>query len=164
MESDRIKQFYEYNRWANDRTFEAASRLTTEEYTKDLHSGHRSVRDTFVHIISVEWIYLLRVRGDSPKTLWPPLDFPTLGKLRARWSELAPEQMSFISHLTDDQLKGPMTYTNLAGKSNTYPLWQILLHGVNHSTYHRGQIATMLRQLGARPEETDFLRFYDVQG
>lgn len=164
MESDRIKALYEYNRWANDRMFEAVSRLTPEQYTKDMQSSHRSVRDTFVHVISAEWIYLQRVRGTSPKALWSPLDFPTVSKLRERWVELAREQMAFIANLTEEQLKKPITYINLAGEPFTYPLWLILQHVVNHSSYHRGQITTMLRQLGATPEATDFLLFYDVQG
>ena len=164
MESDRIKALYEYNRWANNRIIEAVSRLTHEEYTKDMQSSHRSVRDTFVHVISAEWIYLQRVTGTSPKALWSPLDFPTVSKLRDRWAELAREQMAFIADLTEEQLKKPITYINLAGEPFTYPLWQILQHVVNHSSYHRGQITTMLRQLGARPEATDFLLFYDLQG
>lgn len=164
MELDRIKALYEYNRWANDRIFEAVSRLTPEEYTKDMQSSHRSVRDTFVHVISAEWIYLRRVRGTSPKALWSPLDFPTVSKLRDRWAELTREQMAFIANLTEEQLKERITYINLAGEPFTYPLWQIPQHVVNHSSYHRGQITTMLRQLGAKPEATDFLLFYDVQG
>jgi len=164
MESDRIKALYEYNHWANERIFEAVSRITPEEYTKDMQSSHRSVRDTFVHIISAEWIYLQRVSGTSPKALWSPPDFPTVSKLRERWAELSREQMAFIHNLTEEQLKKPITYINLAGEPFTYPLWQILQHVVNHSSYHRGQITTMVRQLGAKPEATDFLLFYDVRG
>jgi len=164
MESDRIKALYEYNHWANERIFEAVSRLMPEQYTKDMQSSHRSVRDTFVHVISVEWIWLQRIRTTSPKAHWPPLDFPTVSKLRERWDELAPDQMAFIAHLTDEQLKKSITYINLAEEPFTYPLWQILQHVVNHSSYHRGQITTMLRQLGTKPEPTDFLLFYDVRG
>lgn len=163
MESDRIKALYAYNRWANDRIFEAVSRLTPEEYTKDMQSSHRSVRDTFVHVISAEWIYFQRTRGTSPNALWSPLDFPAVSKLSERWLELAREQMAFISNLTDQEWEKSITYINLAGEPFTYPLWQILQHVVNHSSYHRGQITTMIRQLGAKPEATDFLLFYDMQ-
>jgi len=164
MESERIKALYEYNRWANERIFEAVSRITPEEYKRDMQSSHRSVRDTFVHVVSAERIYLQRVSGTSPKALWSPLDFATVSKLREQWVELIREQMAFIANLTEEQLKKPITYINLAGEPFTYPLWQILQHVVNHSSYHRGQITTMLRQLGAKPEATDFLLFYDVQG
>lgn len=162
MELDQIRALHDYNKWANERIFDAVSNLTPEQYTRDMQSSHRSVRDTFVHVISVEWIYQQRVNGDSPKSLWSSLDFPTVPKLREEWVKLVGRQMAFTDNLTEEQLKTPITYINLAGEPNTYSLWQILQHVVNHSSYHRGQITTMLRQLGAVPVSTDFLLYYDV--
>ena len=54
-----------------------------------------------------------------------------------------------------------MRYRNLRGEFYSYPLWQQLAHVVNHSTYHRGQVTTMLRQLGAAAVSTDLLLYYD---
>jgi uncharacterized damage-inducible protein DinB len=163
MESDRIKELYRYNSWANERMFEATSRLTTEQYKQDMHSSFPSVRNTFVHIISVEWLYLQRVKGTSPKGLWSASDYPTVASLKERWIELKREQMAFIDALTEEQCNKQITYTNIAGKSYTYPLRHILSHVVNHSTYHRGQLTTMIRQLGSTPESTDLLLFYDLR-
>ena len=162
MALDQIKALHEYNRWANERIFDAVSKLTSEQYTRDMQSSYRSVRDTFAHVISVEWLYLQRVNGTSPKSLWFPLDFPTVSKLKEQWMDLVQEQLAFIANLTEEQLKTSITYINLAGEPYTYPLWQILQHVVNHSSYHRGQITTLLRQLGAVPVSTDFLLYYDV--
>lgn len=162
MELDQIRTLHKYNKWANERFFDAVSNLTPEQYTRDMQSSHRSVRDTFVHVISVEWIYQQRVNGDSPKSLWSSLDFLTVPKLKEEWVKLIGRQMSFVANLTEKQLKTPITYINLAGEPRTYFLWQILQHVVNHSSYHRGQITTMLRQLGAVPVSTDFLLYYDV--
>jgi uncharacterized damage-inducible protein DinB len=69
--------------------------------------------------------------------------------------------MEFIHNLADESLDKMITYINLKGETWTYPLWQMLQHLVNHSTYHRGQVTTMLRQLGAEPAATDFLLFFD---
>jgi len=162
MALDQIRSLYEYNHWANDRIFDAVSKLTSEQYTRNMQSSHRSVRDTLVHVISVEWIYLQRVNDTSPASLWSPLDFPTVSKLKEQWMDLVQEQLAFIANLTEEKLKTSITYKNLAGEPYTYPLWQILLHVVNHSGYHRGQVITMLRQLGAQPVSTDFLLYYDV--
>jgi len=162
MESDQIRALHEYNRWANERIFDAVSNLTPEQYTRDMQSSHRSIRDTFVHVISVEWLYQQRVNGDSPKSLWSPLDFPTVPKLREEWIKLVGRQRAFTDNLTAEQLKTSITYINLAGEPYTYSLWQILQHVVNHSSYHRGQIITLLRQLGSQPVSTDFLLYYDV--
>jgi uncharacterized damage-inducible protein DinB len=163
MESERLKELYRYNSWANERTFEATAGLTNEQYKQDMHSSFPSVRNTFVHLISVEWLYLQRVKGISPKALWSASAYPTVASLKDRWIELNQEQSAFIDALTEDLCNSHITYTNIAGKSYTYPLRHILSHIVNHSTYHRGQITTMIRQLGSKPEATDLLLFYDLQ-
>ena len=54
-----------------------------------------------------------------------------------------------------------VSYVNVKGETWTYRLEEMLVHLVNHSTYHRGQVATMLRQLGKTPEPTDYLLFLD---
>jgi uncharacterized damage-inducible protein DinB len=69
--------------------------------------------------------------------------------------------MEFINSLAEDALTTKITYVNVKGETWTHALWQMLRHLVNHSTYHRGQVATMLRQLGAEPAATDFLLFFD---
>ncbi len=162
MNKHDIQLLYKYNRWANSETLDASARLTEEQFTKDLSSSHRSVRDTLAHILAAEWIWLTRWNGVSPKSLLNPLDFPDLGSLRARWAEVERDQTAFVNDITDESLESAVTYVNTKGEEWTYPLWQMMQHVVNHSTYHRGQVATMLRQLGAEPAPTDFLIFFDV--
>lgn len=163
MDVKRIQELYEYNRWANARTLDAASKLTADEFTKDLRSSYRSVRDTLTHVMSAEWIWLMRWKGISPKAMLAPSDFPTISLLRARWAEVEREQAEFVSSVTDKDLDTMIAYVNMKGERWTYPLWQMMHHVVNHSTYHRGQVTTMLRQLGAEPVATDFLVFYDMR-
>jgi uncharacterized damage-inducible protein DinB len=164
MNKHDVQRLYEYNRWANSQTLESASKLTPEQFVKDLSSSHRSVRDTLTHILAAEWIWLMRWNGVSPKALLDPSDFPDLFSLRARWAEVEREQLTLINGLTGESLESVMTYVNTKGEEWKYPLWQMLQHVVNHSTYHRGQVATMLRQLGAEPVPTDLLVFFDVIG
>ena len=59
----------EYNRWANARMLDAGSKLTAEQFTRDLKSSHRSVRDTLAHVLAAEWIWLERWNGTSPKNV-----------------------------------------------------------------------------------------------
>jgi len=156
-----FQTLYAYNRWANVRIFDAAAKLTAEQYTRDLSNSFRSVRDTLTHILAAEWIWLKRWHGESPKALLDPADFPNLVALRAKWMEAEREQTAFVNSLTDERLNAPISYINTKGKTWTYPLWQMMQHLVNHSTYHRGQVTTMLRQFGAAPAATDFLLFFD---
>ena len=68
----------------------------------------------------------------------------------------------YLAGLSDEVMERPLIYTNFKGEAWSYPLWRTLFHLVNHQTYHRGQIATLLRQLGAQPAPIDFLVAHDV--
>lgn len=157
-----IQNLYEYNRWANAQTLAAVSSLGEEQFVQNLSSSFPSVRDTLVHILGAEWIWLERWRGVSPPALLNAQEFPALAAVRARWSKVEQEQGDFINQLTDESLSRRIAYLNTKGQRWEYALGQMLQHVVNHSTYHRGQIATMLRQLGQTPASTDFLMFLDV--
>lgn len=156
-----VQELYRYNRWANSRAFEAVSRLTEEQFAKDLGSSHASVRDTLTHLVWGEWLWLQRWRGTSPQAAFQAAGFPRPDALKARWLEIEIEQRAFVEAVTADRLLAVVRYVNLQGRAWQYPLWRQMYHLVNHSTYHRGQATTMLRQLGARPVPTDFLVFHD---
>lgn len=157
---EEIRELYEYNRWANHRVLEAASGLTAEEFARDLRSSFPSVRDTLVHILGAEWIWLSRWQGTSPSGLPDSWDLSTLEAIRAHWSEVEREQMAFIAGLDEESLGRIAAYRNMKGEAFASPLWPMLRHVVNHSTYHRGQVTTLLRQLGAETVGTDLIAFY----
>jgi len=163
MDLKRVQGLFEYNRWANGRVLVAAARLTPEEFIRDLRNSHPSVRDTLVHVMSSEWIWLKRWQGVSPKAMLSPTDFPAIASIEARWAEVERERTQFISGVTEEALEAKVAYVNTQGEAFAYPLWQMMQHVVNHSTYHRGQVTTMLRQLGAKPEATDFLVMMDMK-
>ncbi len=164
MDLKSIDVLYKYNRWANSRVLTASLKLTAEQFAKDLGSSHPSVRDTLTHILFGEWLYLQRWKGNSPRSRWNAGDFPTVGALKERWAEVEQELHDFVRTLTEERLGTVIRYTNLSGEPFEYILGVQMLHLVNHSTYHRGQIATLLRQLGAKPTATDLLVFYDEGG
>jgi len=156
-----MQQLYEYNRWANARVLAAASKLTAVQFTRDLSNSFPSVRDTLVHMVWAEWIWLMRWRGVSPKEVFAPSDFPSVARIKERWCEVESGQLQFIDTLTDASLAVVLAYVNTRDEEWKYPLGHMLQHVVNHSSYHRGQIITMLRQLGADAVGTDFLMFMD---
>ena len=157
-----LEYLNEYNQWANAKMLDAASKLNPEQFTADLKSSHRSVRDTLAHTLAAEWIWLERWKGTSPKALLAASDFPTVDSLRTRWSQLEKEYTEYIGGLMDDSLERVMAYTNTKGEQWEYPLGSMIQHVMNHSTYHRGQVTTMLRQLGAQVIPVDLLVFMDA--
>lgn len=151
---------FEYNAWANARTLEACAVLAPDQLTQDLHSSFPSVQKTLAHMLGAEWIWNERWHGRSPAG--PPswaseADFASL---RSRFAALDAELFDFVSSLQAADLARPLEYHNTSGDRFAHPLWQSLHHLANHGSYHRGQIATMLRQLGARPAHTDLIVFY----
>ena len=104
-----------------------------------------------------EWIWLERWRGNSPRSLPFALDFPDVGTIRSRWQDVERGQTEFLEALNSDRLGEVVSYVNLKGETFAYPLRRMLQHVVNHASYHRGQITTLVRQLGATPLSTDLL-------
>lgn len=163
MKMQDINLLFEYNRWANMRILEAVSQLNTDQFAQEIKSSYPSVRNTLVHIMSAEWIWLMRWNGSSPRSMLNHEDFSTLYSLRARWSEIEKESIRFLATLADESLEKEISYLNTEGKQFKYKLWQMMQHMVNHSSYHRGQITMMLRQIGAPPISTDLIVFHGVK-
>jgi uncharacterized damage-inducible protein DinB len=163
MNKQDVEYLYGYNRWANARVLDAVSKLTPEQFARDLQSSHRSVRDTLAHILAAEWIWLERWKGVSPNALLIPTDFSTIESLGTRWAVVEGDYAEFINGVTDESLAAVIAYTNTRGEEFAYPLGQMLQHVMNHSSYHRGQVTTMLRQLGAGVNPVDLLVFMDVK-
>jgi len=159
MDLKTVRLLWDYTKWADARAFDAVAKLTPEQYGKDLGSSLKSVRDTLTHLVSAQWIWLSRWKGTAPKAMWAPGDYAGLAALRERWTALHAEIEAFVAGQTDASLPKDLVYQNLKGETLKYPLGALLLHMVNHSTYHRGQVTTLLRQLGAQPASTDLVLF-----
>jgi uncharacterized damage-inducible protein DinB len=160
MTPEDIRSLYDYNAWANHRSMDAASALTAEQFTKPMASSFSSVRDTLAHIYGGEWVWLERFQGRSPSSLPDTTQFADVASLQERWSEHEGRLLSFVRGLKQVDLNREMEYKTLKFGVYRNPLWQSMQHLVNHGTYHRGQVTTMLRQLGAQPILTDLMHFY----
>ena len=151
---------YEFDSWANHRVLDACAALSDEQFMRDLGNSFPSVRDTLFHICGAEWIWLERFHGRTPTALPNATDYPNLESVRRRWVEIERDMLDYVASLTPEDLQRVLHSKTLAGVPISQPLWQCLQHLANHSTYHRGQITTMLRQLGAKPVGTDLIAFY----
>jgi len=161
MQIDAIRELYDYNHWANQRVLSAMTPLTDDMFTRNMGNSFVWLRDTLAHILGAEWIWLERWLGRSPKALLSASDFPTLQALQRRWAAVRLDQNQYIKTLVPDRLNDDVSYTNTRGERYSYALWRQMLHVLNHSSYHRGQVTTLLRQMGAEPAGTDLLVYYD---
>jgi uncharacterized damage-inducible protein DinB len=164
MNLQDVRTLLDYHYWARDRVLEAAGLLTQEQYTRDLGSSFRSVRDTLVHLYSGEWNWYSRWQGVSPTAMLSPLEFPDVTTLRTPWVDHEGKMRAFVEGLGEEGITRVIEYKMLDGRPGATPFWQMLQHLVNHGSYHRGQVTTMLRQLGAQPAKSmDLIAFYRVQ-
>jgi uncharacterized damage-inducible protein DinB len=161
MNLQDIRDLYEFNFWAKGRLLESAGTLTPEQYAANLNSSHGGIQGTLVHLVGAEEIWVRRWKGDSPTTFMSPADFPTLQSISDRWDMVEHEIMGFCHMLKSDADVGrQVSYKDLKGNAYTMALSLLMQHLVNHSSYHRGQIVTMLRQAGIKPVPTDLVAFY----
>ncbi len=170
MTKDDIQLLYEYDRWANSRVLQAASILSAEEFTRDLGGSLRSVRDTLMHIVRCEEGWLTCWKEPSPSStfvmdfwtrhhaLFNPNAFPDLAAVQLKWTEVEREQVEFVNRVTNESLGQSLTRM-LPVRTTQISLAHLMQHLANHSTYHRGQVALMMRQLAAEPLATDFAIF-----
>lgn len=156
-----IQELFDYNYWARDRQLETCAQVSQEQFVRPMPSSFSSLRDTLAHLVGAEWIWLERWRGKSP-TMEDTQEFAagkflTLGAVQERWQTVEAGVREYLARLTEHGLVVSLTYVNVRGETWTYPLWQTLFHVVNHQTYHRGQVTTILRQLDLSAAPIDYL-------
>ena len=130
-----------------------------------MDSSFRSVRDTLAHVYAAEWIWLSRWRGVSPPAMPATETFPDLAAIRAVWIAHESEVNAFLNGLDEEGIHRRIEYMTTGGQPMAGVLWRLVQHVVNHASYHRGQVTTLLRQHGApAPKSQDLVTFYREHG
>jgi uncharacterized damage-inducible protein DinB len=158
-----LQLLFQYNQWADRRMLDACAALTNEQFTRNLGSSFSSVRDTVAHLYGAEYVWNERIQGRSPSSLVSGAGFPDLESIRAKLEEIDSYYIDYVSKLTQQDLDRVMKYKSFTGDEFSNPLWQSLHQLTNHASYHRGQVVTMLRQLGVKGVSTDLIGYYRVQ-
>lgn len=161
MNLNELHTLLDYHYWARDRLLDAVGRLSPEQLTRNLGNSFPSIRDTLVHLYSADWIWCSRWEGESPAAMLSAEDFPDVAAIRAAWAEHERRVRSVVEGRGEAGIQQPLEYRGLNGQLYSQVFWQQCQHVVNHGTYHRGQVTTMLRQLGeAPPKSMDLIAFY----
>jgi uncharacterized damage-inducible protein DinB len=162
MKTDLIRTFYGYNTWANDRILTTAAELTSAQFVAPGSASFSSVRDTLVHTMWAQWNWLLRWRGEPNLPRFEPADYADLAALRARWDEIDRQTRAFVAQMDDATLESICRYVNSRDEPMAHPLWQLMLHQVNHGTQHRSEVAVILTDYGHSPGWMDFIVYLDA--
>ena len=158
MTVSEVRLLFEYNDWANRSLVDAAARLSAELFVRELGASFGSVRGTLLHIVVGEWRWLQFWLNRPYERDFPPAEYPTADALERFRVDVVEARRPFVADLNEDDLRRPRLV-----RGRERPLVDTLQHLLSHSTYHRGQVATLLRQLGQTPPTTDFLVFLGEQ-
>jgi uncharacterized damage-inducible protein DinB len=162
MTVEMIRTMYRYNAWANAQVLKAAAGVTVSQLLAGGGASFDSLRDTLAHTMAAQWLYLERWQGRSPTSMPAGQDFNDLASIRGRWGEIERDTAAFVASVSDARLGETVAYLNFKGERWAYPLWQQMLHQVNHATQHRSEAAVMLTHFGQSPGLLDLLYFIDV--
>jgi uncharacterized damage-inducible protein DinB len=158
-----LAELLAYDRWANHQYLDVIAGLSNEQFTTKLGGSFGSVRDTLVHLAWAEWLWAERWQGRSPQVRPAADQLLTADAVRSYLKDIEVAQIRVFERGGTDIMTVRIRYTNLKKEAWEYTLEQMVHHLTMHSAYHRGQLATLLRQLDVVPPTTDYLVYLDAQ-
>lgn len=155
-----LLNYVNYNLWANTRLCRVIENLEPELWNKELISSFKTIRLTLLHIWDAEQVWYLRLNGKSVNA-WPSTGFT--GANEELIKQLLSQSELFIEYTDradEELLAGRCTFNDMKGNSHSIKICDIIQHCMNHSTFHRGQLVTMLRELGMEKlTQTDYIAY-----
>ncbi|HXF27739.1 MAG TPA: DinB family protein [Bryobacteraceae bacterium] len=158
--ADILRSHIDYTAWASQRLVEAAAALPETEIIHDFKTADKSVLGTLVHIYVSDRIWLARLQNAPHSVPANSAADLHLAVLQNDWPILHNRWKQWAVGLTDESVQQILSYTDTRGRQWEEPLWQLILHVVNHGTHHRGQVSGFLRSLGHTPPALDMTLYY----
>jgi len=167
---DHYREMAWYNREMNRKIYAVCSGLTDEERKRDLGAFFGSIHGTLNHLVLTDRAWLVRFTGDAEKyrsrdSSGKTIEYKTLAHvLYPDWNDLCRERektdediIRYVAGLTPDAVSRTLSYQTSSGEPCSHPVWWALSHMFNHETHHRGQVTTLMKQLGKDPGVTDLV-------
>jgi len=159
-----LKQYAAYNSWANQRIIEIILQLPEEKQQQTIPSSFPSLQATLLHMWDAESAWWQRLKLQE-RLIMPSENFNGILKdITTGITQLDQQWMDWVSNASESAIEHVVQYYNSKKEHFKQPVWQIMMHVINHGTYHRGQLVTMLRQLEVQKiPATDFVVFCRVK-
>ena len=157
---DHLKMMADYHQWAHARLLQYAEPLSQEEYHQPCGLYFTSVHGTFNHMLVGDCLWYGRFVNE-PADL-PGLDYELCSSrepLAAALTAQTNKWVDYLEQLTEEQVGAELTYCSTMGKEYSFPTGQLLAHVFNHGSHHRGQISSIITQLGYPCPEMDLVYF-----
>lgn len=160
MEKQFLQTLVSYNVWANERIISTLTQFSDDLLNKELSNSFNTIRKTVYHIWDAQVIWLNRINGISLQD-WPSKTYENFQEhYFAHFIDQSKEFEKFIHSKTEMYFKTSIKYETLKGEKYENKVWEIVIHCMNHSTYHRGQLITMLHQIGIKNLISTDIIFY----
>lgn len=157
MHKTLLQDLFEYNLWANKRLIEMIPVSLAEQ---EVNSSFKSIAKTVYHLWDAEGIWLRRMNGESLDG-WPSRNFEgTFEEGAALFIKQSETLRDFVNSKPEDFFATDLLYKDMRGKEYLQPNFEVLMQLYGHGCFHRGQVVTLLRQLGATDLlQTDYIRY-----
>jgi len=146
-----------YNQWMNEKIYACAAELTDEERKRDMGAFFGSIHRTLNHLYLGDEAWMERLHGE-PVSMKSPAEvrFDDFEPLRSARRVMDERIARWAARLTDDFMDGPFKFRSVTYQRDIeMPGWAAVTQVFNHQTHHRGQVSTLLKQLGKDPGPTD---------
>ena len=161
MNKEYFIELFDFNLWANSIVCNWLEQITEEQWDQEINSSFSSIQKTVLHVISAEKAWAERLKK-NPNVIWLQNEYK--GTKQAHidlWKATSLELKNLIEVFPKDELDKNIDFKRINGDACSMPYYQVFAHVVNHNTYHRGQLVTMLRQAGfTNVQSTDLMNFY----
>ncbi len=157
MTPDHVRIMAAYGAWMNGRLLDLCGGLSDVERRRDLGAFFKSVHGTFDHLVYGDMAWMSRFTGSPmPPQRIGEIVHESWGELDAARRDMDSRMEAWAADVTDPWLAETMSYVSVNdGKTRILPRWVLVTHMFNHGTHHRGQLTTLMKQLGIDPGVTD---------
>ena len=146
-----------YNQWMNKKLYTVCAEIPDADRKKDMGAFFKSIHSTLNHIMYADKAWMGRFTGKSIGGVKVGVDlYSDFDELRKEREKMDQKIIEWTRSLESDWLNAELTFTSkMNGKTSTLPYWAAVTQLFNHQTHHRGQLTTLLKQLGHEPGITD---------
>lgn len=159
ISKDLLAQHLEFSLWATLKVVDAAAQLPEDALRQDRSNSFGGILDTLVHIFRADRVWARRFQGEPTAAFAPEGEVLTIADLQEQWPGVMANFIAWVRAQEEGAFDGKLYWRNLKGEDKTEVMYKILLHVVNHGTYHRGQVITMVRQAGGAVVATDLVYY-----
>ncbi len=152
------QSMFHYHKWATQKLLNHVDSLDASIFHQEAKNSFPSISETYSHVISVDYLWYKRLIGIA-KPEWKQFDVSSVQSTKEAFAALHEKMEQFFSTLTDEQWKETVNFTNIKGAPFSNKRDEMFFTFINHSSYHRGQVTSFLRQFDLEGVPVDYIYF-----